>query len=62
MTLVEMMMTLGILSVALVMLFTVIITVQNSVARQATRSQSNDQARLAVQELDREIRSGMNRR
>jgi len=51
-------MTLGILSIVLAMLFTVLVTVQNGLARQATRSQSNDQARLAVQELDREIRSG----
>jgi type II secretory pathway pseudopilin PulG len=57
-TLVELMITISLLSVVLVMFFTVLASVQGSLVRQSSRSTSNDQARLAVQELDREIRSG----
>jgi type II secretory pathway component PulJ len=56
-----------ILEVAVVMLVMAIITgvflavlvsVQGSIGRVTARSDSNDQARLAMEELDREIRSG----
>ena len=58
MTLLELMMVLLILGIVLVILGTVMSGVQRAVGRQSDRSQSNDQARLAVQELDKEIRSG----
>jgi type II secretory pathway pseudopilin PulG len=58
MTLVELAVSIGLLSVVLAMLLTVLVSVQNSLGRQTSRSGSNDQARLAVEELDREVRSG----
>lgn len=57
-TLVEMTITLSLLLVVLAVFFGVLVSVQNAVARQGGRSDSNDQARLAVEELDRQIRSG----
>jgi hypothetical protein len=57
-TLVELIITISLLSVVMVMLLTVMTSVQSNLVRQTSRSSSNDQARLAVQELDREIRSG----
>src|SRR5207253_5872781 len=58
MTLAELMVTMSVLSVVLAMFLTILISVQNAVGRESDRSQSNDQARLAVEELDKEIRSG----
>ena len=58
MTMVEMAVALGLLSVVLTIFLTMLVSIQSALSRQASRSQSNDQARLAVQELDREIRSG----
>jgi hypothetical protein len=55
---VEMMVALGLLSVVLVIFFSLLVSIQNGLSTQASRSLSNDQGRLAVQELDREIRSG----
>ena len=54
---VEMVVAISILSVVLAIFMWVIISVQAGMNRQTHRSRSNDQARLAVQELDREIRS-----
>src|SRR5213594_4125494 len=51
-------MTLLELMMVLVILGTVMSGVQRAVNRQSDRSQSNDQARLAIEELDKEIRSG----
>lgn len=58
MTMVEMAVALGLLSVVLTIFLTMLVSIQSALSRQTSRSQSNDQARIAVQELDREIRSG----
>jgi type II secretory pathway pseudopilin PulG len=58
MTMVELLVAMSLFSVVLAIIFGVLVSVQNGLARQADRSSSNDQARLAVEELDREIRSG----
>jgi type II secretory pathway pseudopilin PulG len=58
MTLIEMTVVLSILSVVLIIFTTVLLGVQRAVERQSDRSGSNDQARLAIEELDKEIRSG----
>jgi type II secretory pathway pseudopilin PulG len=58
MTLVELVVGLAILSVILVICGTVLTGMQRALNRQTDRSGSNDQARLAVEELDKEIRSG----
>jgi type II secretory pathway component PulJ len=57
-SLVELMITISLLSVVLTIFFGLVVSVQNGLVREADRSQSNDEARLAVEELDREIRSG----
>src|SRR5688572_11779375 len=46
------------LSVAIALALTLLSSAQNVVSRQQERSGNNDQARLAIQQLDREIRSG----
>jgi prepilin-type N-terminal cleavage/methylation domain-containing protein len=58
MTLVELMVVLSILSIVLVIFGTVMAGVQRAVNRQTDRSGNNDQARLAIEEMDKEIRSG----
>lgn len=58
MTLVELVVVLSILSVVLVIFGQVLAGVQRATARQSDRSGSNDQARLAIEEMDKEIRSG----
>jgi prepilin-type N-terminal cleavage/methylation domain-containing protein len=58
MTLVEMLVTMSLLAIVTTMFLSIMASVQSGVERQADRSNDNDQARLAVQELDREIRSG----
>jgi type II secretory pathway component PulJ len=58
MTLIELSVSVSILVIVIGAILLVLPSVQNSLNRQANRSQSNDQARLAVEELDREIRSG----
>jgi prepilin-type N-terminal cleavage/methylation domain-containing protein len=58
MTLVEMMVTMAIMSTVLLVFTTVLASVQRGVAQQDSLSQTLDQARLALQELDRELRSG----
>jgi type II secretory pathway pseudopilin PulG len=58
MTLLELVVTIGLLSVVMAAIVPIMISVQASFGRETDRSQSNDQARLAVEELDREIRSG----
>src|SRR5262249_35270602 len=57
-TLVAMTSALMLMLVVLVIFITVMVSVQGAVAKDQGRSASNDQARLAVEELDREIRSG----
>jgi prepilin-type N-terminal cleavage/methylation domain-containing protein len=58
MTLVELVVVLSILSLVLVIFGQVLAGVQRATARQSDRSGSNDQARLAIEEMDKEIRSG----
>ena len=58
MTLVEMLIAMAVLGILVPIFVTSLISVQTRVSRQTDRSLTNDQARLAVQELDREIRSG----
>lgn len=57
-SLVEMMVATVILGLVLLVFFSTFASVQSAAQRQEERSQNNDQARLAVEELDREIRSG----
>ena len=57
-TLVELMVTTLILGIALSIVMSIMFSVQKTFGRQSDRSLSNDQARLAVEEIDREIRSG----
>jgi len=58
MTMVELVVVTGLLGVVLAMVAGVLVSVQNGLVRETNRSGSNDQARLAVEQLDREIRSG----
>ena len=58
MTIVETIVTIGILGVVLAMFFSVLTTMQTAAARQDGRVRRNDEARLALAQLDREIRSG----
>ena len=58
MTLVEMLIAMSILSVVLLVFTTVLASVQRGVDRQDSLSQTLDQARLSIQQLDRELRSG----
>ncbi|HEX9717842.1 MAG TPA: type II secretion system protein [Actinomycetota bacterium] len=57
-TLAEMMVTLMILGIALSIFLSVLASVQRGVVRQERLSLRNDRARLAIEALDREIRSG----
>ncbi|MGH9267201.1 MAG: prepilin-type N-terminal cleavage/methylation domain-containing protein [Acidimicrobiales bacterium] len=57
-TLVETMISLAILSVAVALMVAVLVSVQGVVNRTSDRSTSNDQARAALQQLDRQVRSG----
>ena len=58
MTLPEIMVTMMIMGTVMVIVGSVLASVQRSVAKEDTLSQSLDQARLAIQELDKEMRSG----
>ena len=58
MTLVEMMVTTSLIGIVSLMFLTVLASVQSGIEKQTDRSNDNDQARLAVQQLDKEIRSG----
>jgi prepilin-type N-terminal cleavage/methylation domain-containing protein len=57
-TLLEMMVVMMVMSLVTAIFVTILASVQGSIGRVSARSDSNDQARLAVEELDREIRSG----
>lgn len=57
-TLPELLFAMMILSIVLVAFLTTLTSVQRSAARQDYLSRANDGARLAVEQLDREIRSG----
>ncbi len=58
MTLVELVVTTAILGVVLTAVMSLLFTVQTAFTRQSNRSETNDQVRLAIEQLDREIRSG----
>jgi type II secretory pathway pseudopilin PulG len=57
-TIIEMAIGMLILGIVVSAFMTALFSVQRSFDRQSDRSQSNDQARLAVEEIDREVRSG----
>jgi prepilin-type N-terminal cleavage/methylation domain-containing protein len=57
-TLVELVVSVSILGIVMVAILSVLTTVQKAAVRQDLRGQTNDQARLALQSLDRTIRSG----
>src|SRR5207247_4110648 len=57
-TILEMAVVMLVISIVTVIFVTILASVQGSIGRVSARSDSNDQARLAVEELDREIRSG----
>jgi len=57
-TLVEMLIAMSLLTVVMVVFLSALVTSQTTVNRSTVRSVSNDQSRLAIQELDKEIRSG----
>ena len=57
-TLSELLVAMMVLSLALAMFFTTLASVQRSVAETDIRTRSNTQARLAMQTLDHEVRSG----
>jgi type II secretory pathway pseudopilin PulG len=58
MTLVELVVAMSILGVVLLVFTSVLASVQRGVVRQDSLSQTLDSARLAIQQLDRELRSG----
>jgi prepilin-type N-terminal cleavage/methylation domain-containing protein len=57
-TLVEMLIAMSLLTIVMVVFLSALVTSQTTVNRSTVRSISNDQSRLAIQELDKEIRSG----
>jgi prepilin-type N-terminal cleavage/methylation domain-containing protein len=57
-SLLELMITIAILGVVLLAVTSVLSSVNNAFTRESDRSLSNDNARLAAEELDKEIRSG----
>lgn len=57
-TLVELIVSMMVLGVAMVIFSTTLMTVQTGVVKQDLLSQTNDQARLALEQIDREMRSG----
>lgn len=57
-TLAEVMVAAMVMGIVAAVFLSVLVSVQKGVGRQQERSQDNDQARLAVEQLDREIRSG----
>lgn len=57
-TLVETLVAISVFAIAIVIALSSLSSVQTSVTRADNRSQTNDQARLAVEQIDRQIRSG----
>ena len=57
-TLVELVVSMMVLGIAMLIFSTTLMTVQTSVVNQDLHMQTNDQARLALQQIDREMRSG----
>lgn len=58
MTLVELLVAMFVLSIVTAIFGSTLASVQSAVVREDRYSQANDQARLAMEQLDREIRSG----
>jgi type II secretory pathway pseudopilin PulG len=58
MTLVELLVSMSILSIVLLVFLSVLSSVQRGVVAQDTLSRTLDETRLALQQLDRELRSG----
>jgi type II secretory pathway pseudopilin PulG len=58
MTLVELVVAMSIMSIVLLVFTSVLASVQRTVVLNQVYSAANDQARLAIQQLDRELRSG----
>jgi type II secretory pathway pseudopilin PulG len=58
MTLIELTVSMALLTIAAVVFLSTLVFVQRAVSRQGQRSITNDQARLALEQLDHEIRSG----
>lgn len=58
MTLLEVIWTVALLLVVVAIFLSVLASIQSTVARQERRSRVNDRVRLAIQQLDREVRSG----
>jgi hypothetical protein len=58
MTLAELSVTMMILGIVVAIILSILFSVQKTFGRETDRSTNNDQARLGVEELDREIRSG----
>ena len=58
MTLVELCVAMAILSIVILVLTTTLSSIQRAVVEEDVRARLNDQARLAVQTIDRLVRSG----
>jgi len=58
MTLVELIVAMGILSIVMLVLTTTLSSIQRAVVEEDVRIRLNDQARLALQSIDRLVRSG----
>lgn len=58
MTLVELMVSIALMTIVATIFTTVLFNIQQAVVRQQARSEMNDAARLAIEQMDREIRSG----
>jgi type II secretory pathway component PulJ len=58
MTLVELMVSVALMMIVATIFTTVLLSIQKALITQQARSEMNDQARLALQQMDREIRSG----
>jgi type II secretory pathway component PulJ len=54
----ELMVVTALLGTVLAVVFSVLISVQNTENRANVRSQTNDQVRLAIEQIDRQVRSG----
>lgn len=57
-TLVELLVSMSIMSIVLLVFTTTLTSVQRAIVKQDTREQQADQARLALQTIDRQVRSG----
>ncbi|MBV8234119.1 MAG: type II secretion system protein [Acidimicrobiia bacterium] len=57
-TLVELLVVMGLLSTVLSIVMAALVSIQNTENRVNARGQTNDQVRLAVDEIDRQVRSG----